>query len=89
MVPTKSKLGINYPNPSNQETSIPYELENNEDVIFTLTDNSGRIVMNQHEGHKSAGKHLLSISTEKLTSGVYFYSMKAGNFVDTKSMVVN
>ncbi len=83
-----SSLEQNYPNPVKGLTEIVYELANSSDVNIEVKDLTGRTVLNFNEGKKPQGKHSLSINTENLESGVYFYTLKAGNFVDTKRMVV-
>ncbi len=86
--PNRCKLGHSYPNPSDQESHIPYELNLDGDVVFTITDNLGRTIIHKNEGHKSAGNHILSISTEELSPGLYFYSIQAGDFLDSRTMIV-
>jgi hypothetical protein len=83
-----SQLEQNYPNPVKGLTEIAYELVNPSDVIVEITDMTGRSVLQINDGNKPAGKHSLSVNTESLEAGVYFYTLKAGNFVDTKRMVV-
>ena len=83
-----SQLEQNYPNPVKGSTEIVYELANSSDVIIEITDLTGRTVLQFNEGNRPAGKHSLQVNTESLEAGVYFYTLKAGNFVDTKRMVV-
>jgi len=85
---TQSRLEQNYPNPVIDHTDIAYELENPSNVEIEITDMTGRTILNFNEGNKPAGKHSLQVNTESLEAGVYFYTLKAGNFVDTKRMVV-
>ncbi len=87
-IPIKNKLGENYPNPFECSTNIPYELSDDSDVMFTLTDPSGKVVLKINEGHKLAGKYHITISTDKLGSGIYYYTINAGNFVETKCMIL-
>ncbi len=84
-----SSLEQNYPNPVNGSTEITYELANSSGVIIEVTDMTGRTVLQFNEGNKPAGKHSMLLSTESLEAGVYFYTLKAGNFVDTKRMIVS
>ncbi len=83
-----SQLEQNYPNPVNGSTEIAYELVNPSDVIVEITDMTGRTVLCFNEGNRPAGKHSLRVNTSSLEAGVYFYTLKAGNFVDTKRMIV-
>ncbi len=84
-----SSLAQNYPNPVNGSTEITYELANSSGVIIEVTDMTGRTVLQLNEGNKPAGKHSMQLNTESLEVGVYFYTLKAGNFVDTKRMIVS
>lgn len=84
-----SSLGQNYPNPVRNFTEINYELANASDVMILVTDITGKSVMNINEGRKSAGEHKTRILAENLDSGIYFYTLKAGNFVETKRMTVS
>ena len=83
-----SSLQQNYPNPVKGSTEIVYDLANSSDVIIEITDMTGRTVLNFNEGNLPAGKHSLQVNTENLEAGVYFYTLKAGNFVETKRMIV-
>jgi hypothetical protein len=84
-----STLDQNYPNPFVGNTTISYELGQASDVSVKVTDITGRIVMNLDEGNQPAGSHTLTINAENLESGVYFYTLKAGQFIQTKRMVIN
>ncbi len=83
-----STLSQNYPNPFSTTTEISYELAMNSDVHIEVMDMTGRIVLSMDEGQKPAGKHSSIIHADALDSGVYFYSLSAGNFKETKKMVV-
>jgi hypothetical protein len=84
-----NSLDQNYPNPVKGSTEIAYQLAGASDVILEITDMTGKTVMELNEGNRPAGKHTIRVNTESLESGVYFYILKAGNFVDTKRMVVS
>jgi hypothetical protein len=86
---TTALLGQNYPNPFNGATQIDYELVNGSEVIFEVMDMTGRKVLTQNEGFVPAGKHQFNLNAGSLDAGIYFYTIKAGSFVQTKQMVVN
>lgn len=83
-----NQLEQNYPNPVTDRTEIVFDLASSSDVVVEITDMTGRVVLQFNEGTKPAGRHSLEVNTQDLQSGVYFYTLKAGNFVDTKRMVV-
>jgi hypothetical protein len=83
-----SSLGQNYPNPFNRSTEISYELGNAQDVSIEVTDMTGRKVLVMNEGHRPAGTHTASLDATDLEAGVYFYTLKAGQFEETKRMIV-
>jgi hypothetical protein len=83
-----ASLGQNYPNPYRGTTVIDYELANQADVTFTVLDLTGRKVMEVNKGMMPAGKHTCTLETNNLEPGAYFYTLKAGNFVKTKQMVI-
>ena len=83
-----SYLGQNYPNPFSHTTEIMYELVNASNVTIEVMDLTGRVVLSMNEGQQPAGKHMASITASDLEAGLYFYTLKAGNFSETKRMVV-
>jgi hypothetical protein len=83
-----SSLGQNYPNPFSGTTEIAYELADGTDVSVEIMDMTGRMVVNRTEGFKPAGKHSLTLGSAGLEAGVYYYTLKAGQFRETKQMVV-
>jgi hypothetical protein len=82
------KLGQSQPNPAGAETTIQYELQNNADVTFEMYDVTGKKVISMNEGAQNKGKHTINLTTEKLASGTYYYSLKADNNRITKKLVV-
>lgn len=83
-----SSLGQNFPNPFSRTTDIAYELADGTDVTFIIRDITGRIVLEKKEGMKPAGKHNLTFDASGLDSGIYLYSLKAGNFNETRRMTI-
>lgn len=82
-------LRQNYPNPFNLSTGIDYELSNGADVRFEVRDIAGRIVLEQNEGFKPAGRHTFSLRAAGLEAGLYLYTIRAGNYTETKRMTVS
>ena len=97
-VPETTALLPNYPNPFNPETWIPYQLSEPTDVTLTIYDIHGRIVRALDFGHQRAGMyHTRSRAAywdgrnavgEPVASGVYFYTLKAGEFSATRKMLI-
>jgi len=87
-IPNQAFLGQNYPNPFRGNTQINFELAAGSNVTFEVTDISGRKVMELNKGIMPAGKHLIELETGNLESGIYFYTMRAGNFIKTRQLVI-
>ncbi|RJQ64939.1 MAG: T9SS C-terminal target domain-containing protein [Stygiobacter sp.] len=88
MMPTSFKLFQNYPNPFNPTTNISYQLPTTSHVTLKVYDTLGRIVAELVNEEKSAGSYTVKFDGTKLSSGVYFYTIKAGNFSDTKKLLL-
>jgi hypothetical protein len=84
-----SSLGQNYPNPFSMTTDIAYELAEGSAVNLIIRDITGRVVQDRQEGMKPAGKHTLTLDASGLDSGIYFYTIHAGQFSETRRMTVN
>jgi len=85
---TGIELGQNVPNPANGNTMIGYQIENGAAVTLEIHDITGKKVMSVEQGHQSAGTHTIQINAGALNNGVYFYTLKAGEFSVTKKMTV-
>ena len=98
LTPKETVLLANYPNPFNPETWIPYQLSESADVTLTIYDTQGRVVRALDLGHQRAGiyqsraraAHWDGKNTqgESVASGVYFYTLKAGDFSATRKMLI-
>jgi len=84
-----SSLNQNYPNPFNRSTEISYELGSTQDVSIEITDMTGRTVKVMDEGTRTAGTHTATVDASELEAGIYFYTLKAGQFEETKRMIVS
>jgi Ni,Fe-hydrogenase III small subunit len=87
-VPGEYKLGQNYPNPFNPSTTISYSLPKAGDVKLVVFDMLGREVATLVNGFVDAGNHSVDFDASNLSSGVYMYKIQAGDFTDTKKMVL-
>lgn len=86
--PTSYSLAQNYPNPFNPTTTIRYSLPNDGLVQIKIYDLSGKEVMNLVNENKVAGNYEVKFNGANLSSGVYFYRINTGEFVQTKRMVL-
>ncbi len=87
-IPRNFNLYQNYPNPFNPATTIKFDIPKDEFVKITLFDILGREVMNLTDEFKKAGSYEVRLDASNLSSGTYFYRINAGNFSDTKKMIL-
>ena len=97
-VPEETKLLLNYPNPFNPETWIPYQLAKATDVTVSIYSVNGALVRTLALGHQAAGVYQTKSRAaywdgrnelgERIASGVYFYTLIAGDFSATGKMLV-
>ncbi len=86
--PTKFSLSQNYPNPFNPATSIKYEISSPQFVTIKVYDLLGREIATLVNEKKTAGEYKVEFSSANLPGGIYFYQLRAGDFVETKKMVL-
>jgi hypothetical protein len=82
------RLFQNYPNPFNPETKINYNVSKSGFVTIKVYDLLGREVTTLVNENKPAGNYSIKFDGSKLVSGIYFYRMKAGDFVQTKKLIL-
>lgn len=82
------RLAQNYPNPFNPTTNISYVLPKAENVSLKVYDVLGREVATLVNEVKAAGAYTVPFNASNLASGVYFYRLQAGSFVQTKKMML-
>lgn len=98
LLPAETTLLPNYPNPFNPETWIPYQLSEPVDVTLTIYDIKGHVVRDLDLGHQRAGMYQgraraahwdgKNAQGEPVASGLYFYTLKAGDFNATRKMSI-
>jgi hypothetical protein len=84
----KSTLVQNFPNPFRSSTTIPYSLENEQDIEINIYDSSGRLVDTVYRGSASAGGDSKRFNPSQLSSGVYFYQLVTNDKTITKKMTL-
>jgi len=87
-IPDAYELKQNYPNPFNPTTTIIFSLPNAELVKITLSDITGKEIKVLANKFYTAGNHSINLEGESLSSGIYFYTISAGQFNDTKKMML-
>ena len=98
ITPKETTLLPNYPNPFNPETWIPYQLAKDADVTLTIYAVNGRAIRRLTLGHQHAGTYQTRSRAaywdgrnefdEPVASGLYFYTLTAGNFTATRKMLI-
>jgi hypothetical protein len=93
LIPGTYSLDQNYPNPFNPETVISYQLTKPEHVSLKIYDSLGRLVRVLIDSEKGAGRYKTNWNgTDEtgnfVTSGIYFYTISAGEFSQTKKMIL-
>jgi 5'-nucleotidase / UDP-sugar diphosphatase len=86
--PVSYVLEQNYPNPFNPSTTIRYALPERSNVTLAVFNALGQRVTTLVRGEEEAGVHDVVFDAALLSSGVYFYRLTAGNFAETKKLVV-
>jgi uncharacterized lipoprotein YddW (UPF0748 family) len=89
-IPTDFNLFQNYPNPFNPSTTINYQLPEAGNVTLKVYDLLGKEVATLVNEYRNAGSYNVqfTINNLQLSSGIYFYQLKAGEFVETKKMIL-
>jgi hypothetical protein len=87
-LPEKFSLSQNYPNPFNPTTTIGFTIQDAGFTSLKIYDALGREVATLIDGVKEAGSHTIAFNAAGLSSGVYFYTLRAGNAVATKKMLL-
>jgi hypothetical protein len=86
--PVNYVLEQNYPNPFNPETSIKFSIPQREFVSLKIYNSLGQEIASPVNKELETGSYTVKFNADQLTSGVYFYTVRAGNFVQTKKMVL-
>ena len=98
LIPKETTLLANYPNPFNPETWIPYQLAKPADVTLRIYSVNGSLVQTLALGHQPAGIYQSrahaaywdgrNAQGEPVASGLYFYTLTAGEFTATRKMLI-
>jgi len=81
-------LSQNYPNPFNPATTIEFSIPKSDFVTLKIYNILGQEVATLLEAYEPAGQHAVNFNASKLTSGIYYYTLTAGDFKETRKMVL-
>jgi hypothetical protein len=87
-IPSNFKIYQNYPNPFNPTTTISYDLPERVKVKLSIYNLLGQEVATLIEGEQEPGRYDVKFDASGLPSGVYFYRLEAGNFIEQKKMIL-
>jgi hypothetical protein len=87
-IPKNYTLKQNYPNPFNPVTKIEYSLPQNSYITLKVYNILGKEVATLADKYERAGNHVVTYDAANLASGIYFYTLKSGNFTQTKKMTL-
>lgn len=85
---TEFKLGQNYPNPFNPSTTINYTIEEDGRVTLKVFDILGNEIVTLINENKPLGNYQIEFNASEIPSGIYFYSLIAGNHISTKKLIL-
>ena len=87
-IPNEYSLSQNYPNPFNPSTKITFNIPVSGNISFKIYDIIGREVKTLVNDFRNAGTYNVEFNGADLSSGVYFFRMEAGEFIDVKRMML-
>ena len=88
IVPTEFTIQQNYPNPFNLQTSIEYSITREAEASLVVYNLLGEEVVRLVDGEQTVGNHVVIWNASNFASGIYFYRLQAGDFVQTRKMVL-
>ncbi len=88
LLPAEYSLSQNYPNPFNPTTRISYAVKEQVPVTLTVFDLLGKEVRSLVNSVQNAGYYSVELNGSDLSSGIYFYQIRAGNFIETKKFIL-
>ena len=81
-------LGQNRPNPFSEDTAIPYEIRVKSDVVFQVTDETGKVVFTKTFASVPPGKHTIEVNGNRLSTGIYIYTVKTNRWSESRTFVL-
>ena len=87
-IPSDFNLSQNYPNPFNPSTKIKFQIVESGNVSLKIYDLLGNEITNLVNEELSSGSYEVTFNASHLASGIYFYRLQAGSFIETKKMIL-
>lgn len=87
-MPTSYSLSQNYPNPFNPSTNVAYDVPKASHVTLEVFNVLGQRVASLVDQEMEAGSYIVEFDGSSISSGIYFYRLNAGDFTETKKMVM-
>ena len=88
LMPTEFQLNQNYPNPFKERTTIKYCVPDKARIGLEVSDSYRNKVKTLVKEIKEAGIYKVEFNAKELANGIYFYRLQAGDFIETKKMVL-
>ena len=88
LAPVNFVLEQNYPNPFNPATTIKFGVPVKSSVVLKIFNSLGEEVVQLVNEEKPAGTYSIKFDAAEFPSGVYFYQLRAGSFIETKKMIL-
>jgi hypothetical protein len=88
LIPSNYTVSQNYPNPFNPETNVRIYIDKEEYVTLKIYNIIGQEVKTAVAEDMAKGEHVVKINANDLTGGVYFYTIRAGEFTKTMRMIL-
>ena len=88
LIPLVSQLDQNYPNPFNASTMIQFALPKEGRVSMKIFNVLGKNIATLIDGFQNAGYHKVTFDMNSFSSGIYYYQMRVGSFIETKKMIL-
>ena len=88
LVPTEFQLNQNYPNPFKERTTIKYCVPDKARIGLEVSDSYRNKVKTLVKEIKEAGTYKVEFNAKELANGIYYYRLQAGDFIETKKMIL-
>ena len=87
-IPDKLKLEQNYPNPFNPTTKISWQSSIYGRHTLKIYDGLGNVITTLVDEEQPAGNYDISFDASRLASGIYFYKLQIGSYIETRKMIL-